>query len=164
MSAVPLDVDSAHEDDTSSADGGRDAAARAVRANRGILLACLVVMGTGAVAIGSALGAWYLPLAGGFLVGVVNRKSRKRFTSVAALFAVGPVAWGAVLLWAASGKAAIGASAQTVAALAGLPVVAASTITLTLLIALFMTVAGFWLACALFPRRGFGIPREAHGQ
>jgi hypothetical protein len=61
---------------------------------------------------------------------------------------VGPLAWAAVL-WRDAGRgAAVGATARTVAALAGLPPSAVVTVVATLLVALLQATVGGWLGRA----------------
>ncbi len=117
-----------------------------------------IVFAAALVALGSAIGLWYLPFAAGVLLGVATGFGRPgRAVSVAGLLLLGPVAWGAVLAAMSWHGAAIGATARIAAALAGLPAFAALTIALTLLIALVQAAAGLWLGRALTPRSKRGL-------
>jgi hypothetical protein len=113
-----------------------------------------MVFAAALVALGSAIGLWYLPFAAGVLLGVATRLARfGRAVSVTGLLLLGPVGWGAALAAMSWHGAAIGATARIAAAIAGLPPLAALTVALTLLIALVQAAAGLWLGRAFTPRR-----------
>lgn len=106
--------------------------------------------GAAAVALGAALGLWYLPFAAGLAVGVLAFLRGPGFARAAVtLVALGPVPWAAVLLLRSLRGDTIGGTARTVAALAGLPPLAAVTVLLTLLVPLLEAAAGAWLGRAL---------------
>jgi hypothetical protein len=111
------------------------------------------VLGAAVVAGGAALGLWYLPFFAGVVAGVVGKRIRSRFIgSAAVLLLLGPLAWGAVLLVRALAGDTVGGTAHTVAALAGLPPLAATTVVLTLVIALLQAASGAWLGRVLSRR------------
>lgn len=115
----------------------------------------VVALGAVAVAVGAALGFWYLPFVAGLAVGVAGRRGRAGFAAaVTTQLALGPLAWGAVLLARALAGDTVAGTARTVAALAGLPPFAAITVALTLLIALGEVASGVWLGRELSPRSG----------
>jgi hypothetical protein len=114
------------------------------------LVPAAAVLGAAVVAGGAALGLWYLPFFAGAVAGVVGKRIRSRFIkSTAVLLLLGPLAWASVLLVRALTGDTVGGTAHTVAALAGLPPLAASTIVLTLLIALLQAASGAWLGRVL---------------
>jgi hypothetical protein len=102
------------------------------------------------VALGSALGLWYLPFAAGVSLGVATRLGRPgRAANATGLVLLGPGAWGVVLAVMSLRGEAVGATARVASAIAGLPPLAALTVALTLLIAITQTTAGWWLGRAL---------------
>jgi len=113
-------------------------------------LGCFVLVAV-VVAAGAYAGAWFVPFVAGLAAGVASK--RLGFPSVPAA-ALAAVAGWAVPLWvmALRGLPA-GATARTIAGLAGLPPHAAVTVVVTLLLAALQVFAGAWLARALLPRR-----------
>jgi hypothetical protein len=106
--------------------------------------------GTVVVALGAALGLWYLPFIAGLVVGVLTFLRGPGFLrATVALTVVGPVPWAVVLILRSLMGDTIGGTARTVAGLAGLPPFAAVTILLTLLVALLEASVGNWLGRAL---------------
>jgi hypothetical protein len=113
---------------------------------RPAVVAVALLCGAALVGIGSWWGLWYLPFVGGLAIGVLTRVKRMR--ARAAVWSGGTVAiggWGAPLLWRAAIGEPVGSTARTVAALAGVPPLAAVIITATLLIALLQAFLGIWL-------------------
>ncbi|MFF2146129.1 hypothetical protein [Kitasatospora sp. NPDC058190] len=134
----------------SEATDGRRATALALPAG--------LVGATVLVAVGSLWGLWYLPFPCGLLIGAATavRGLRAR-TAVLTATVAALVGWGAPLLWRAASGEAVAGTARTVAALAGLPALAALVVAATLLIGLVQTLLGVWLgrtaAAALRPGR-----------
>ena len=82
--------------------------------------------------------------------------SRYWFPSVPLALLAAVLGW-AVPLWAlALAGLPAGATARTIAGLAGLPPYAAVTIVVTLLLAALQVLTGAWLARAILPRRATG--------
>jgi hypothetical protein len=95
-------------------------------------------------------GIWYMPFALGVMAGAGWRSSRAAGLVAAACAVAG---W-AIALWImALHGLPVGATARTIAALAGLPPYAAVAIAVTLLLAALQALAGSWLARAVFPRQ-----------
>jgi hypothetical protein len=99
---------------------------------------------------GAELGLWFTP----FVLGAVVTAFRPRSRALVVAVAAGTVAGWAVALWlmALEGLPA-GATARSIAALAGLPPYAVVAIAVTLLLAALQALAGSWLARALLPRQ-----------
>lgn len=114
----------------------------------GWLLAALLA--TGVVAAGAALGLWFTPFLLGLATGPVKRRGRWRLRVIvptAVLMAAG--GWGLALLISALRGAPIGATAQTIAAVAGLSAGPAKVIAITLAVSALQALAGLWLGCAV---------------
>jgi hypothetical protein len=107
----------------------------------GVLLLC---------AGGAELGLWFTP----FVLGAVITAFRPRSRALVLTVAAGAVAGWAAAVWqmALEGLPA-GATARSIAALAGLPPYAGVTIAVTLLLAALQALAGSWLARAVLPRQ-----------
>jgi hypothetical protein len=135
--------------------------ATASRLAAGFLLVLLTCLS------GAELGLWFVPFVLGVAAGVFARRSRGPVLVIAVLTVTGgAVAGWAVALWimALSGLP-VGATARTIAALAGLPPYAAVAIAVTLLLAALQALAGSWLARAVFPRQlRLPFPRRGPGQ
>jgi hypothetical protein len=115
------------------------------------LLACLAAVGV--LAAGAAAGWWFLPFVAGLAGGVAARYGRwRRRAAVAAAIIVAAAGWAVPLLWQAAQGQPVGGTAGVVAALAGLPRVAAVGIAATLLVAVLQTLAGLWLGWSLIPK------------
>lgn len=122
-----------------------------------VLLTCLS---------GAELGLWFIPFVLGVTVGVFAPRSRGAVVTATVLTVTGgAVAGWAVALWImALNGLPVGATARAIAALAGLPPYAAVAIAVTLLLAAMQTLAGSWLARAVFPRQlRLPFPRRAPG-
>jgi hypothetical protein len=99
---------------------------------------------------GAYLGLWFVPFVLGVLAGVFAPRSRGTVLTVTA----GAVAGWAIALWImALGNLPVGATARSIAALAGLPPYAAVAVAVTLLLAALQALAGNWLARAVVPRQ-----------
>ncbi|GGW51064.1 hypothetical protein [Streptomyces caelestis] len=102
------------------------------------------VLGAAAVAVGAALGQWYAPALAGAVLGVVAGVRGFGFLRTAVWAVVlGPLAWVPALLpWYLAGAAVT--TDRTAAALAGVPDLGVTTLTLTLLVALVQVLVGVW--------------------
>ena len=107
----------------------------------GVLLLCLG---------GAELGLWFTP----FVLGAVVTAFRPRSRALVLAVAAGAVAGWATAIWlmALDGLPA-GATARTIAALAGLPPYAGVAIAVTLLVAALQALTGSWLGRAVLPRQ-----------
>jgi hypothetical protein len=109
-----------------------------------------------ACAAGTYAGFWFVPFVIGIGAGVLSAR-RVRLTVIPAM--AGAMAGWAIPLWVLALRGLpVGATARTVAALAGLPPYAGVAVAVTLLLAALQVLAGAWLARAVIPRR-----REAAG-
>jgi hypothetical protein len=96
--------------------------------------------------LGAAYGLWFLPFVAGIAAGAGPWRARPALGLVVLAVAVG---WGAALWWPALSGAPVGATARTVAALAGLPSHAWVGVAGTLLVGAGQAVVAFWLARAV---------------
>jgi hypothetical protein len=106
-----------------------------------------------AAAFGAYLGAWWVPFPVGVAVGALGAAGRPRRGGVLAAVAGAVLGWALPLWVMALSSLPAGATARTIAALAGLPPYAAVAVAVTLLLAALQVLAGAWLARAVFPRR-----------
>lgn len=118
------------------------------------LRAAVLVAAAVCCGVGAWLGAWWVPFAvgvGGGLLGRAGPRPRRGLVLPAAAGAI--LGW-LLVLWALAldGQSA-GATARTVAALAGLPPYAWFMVVVVALLAGLQALAGAWLARALIPRR-----------
>jgi hypothetical protein len=119
--------------------------------------------GTSALCLaGAGFGLWFTP----FALGVAVTAFRPRSRAVVLTVTAGAVAGWALALWLmALASLPVGATAKSIAAVAGLPPYAAVAIAVTLLLAAVQALAGSWLARAVFPRRlRLPFPRRGRGQ
>jgi hypothetical protein len=121
---------------------------RRSRRTRGWLLAWLAGWAVTAALLGLAagLGWWFLPFAAGVAAGAGPWRARPALGLVVLAVLAG---WGAALWWPALSGAPAGATARTVAALAGLPPYAGVGVAGTLLTGVAQALVAFWLARAL---------------
>jgi hypothetical protein len=99
---------------------------------------------------GAYLGLWFVPFVLGVLAGVFASRAGGAVLNVTAAAVAG---W-AIALWImALNHLPVGATARTIAALAGLPPYAAVMVAVTLLLAALQALTGNWLARAVFPRQ-----------
>lgn len=126
----------------------RPSSARSVPRPLGWAAAFVVLVAV--VAVTAQAGAWFVP----FIVGVAAGVASLRWRRIVLLAVASAVVGWAIPLWvlALRGLPA-GATARTIASLAGLPPYAAVTIVATLLLAALQALAGTWLTRALVPRR-----------
>ena len=115
------------------------------------LLACAAAAAV--LAVGALAGLWYLPFVAGLATGLVAHYGRLRLrVSLPGVAVVAAAGWGAAVAWLALRDRLPEASvAMTIAALAGLPVHAATAIAVTLLVAVIQAAVGLWLGRALAP-------------
>ena len=111
-------------------------------------VACFVVLAA-VRAVTTWAGAWFVPFIAGVGAGVASLRWRRMVLLAAAAAVVG---W-AIPLWVLALRGLpVGATARTIASLAGLPPYAPVTVVVTLLLAALQAFAGAWLARALLPR------------
>jgi hypothetical protein len=111
-----------------------------------------VAAATACVTVGAVAGLWFVPFVAGLVAGVVSRYAGLR-ASLSGACVAAVAGWALPLWWLALHDAPAGATARTVAALAGLPPYAGVAVAATLLAAALQALAGLWLARALTPRR-----------
>ena len=105
------------------------------------------------IAAGALLGLWFVPFLAGLATGVVMRWGWWRLrVTVPAVLIMTAAGWGLALGIQALRGQAIGPTARTIAAVAGLPAVAALTVAMTLGVSAVLGLAGLWLGRALAPR------------
>lgn len=104
---------------------------------------------------GAYLGLWLVPFVVGAAAGAFLPRARGTGLAVTVLTVMaGAVAGWAIALWImALDSLPVGATARSIAALAGLPPYAAVAVAVTLLLAALQALAGTWLARAVFPRQ-----------
>lgn len=111
------------------------------------------IVGAGLIAVGARAGLWFLPFVVGFVGGVAARLSGWRLPgSLGAVVLMSAVGWGAVLVEFALQGLPAGATAKTLAGIAGLPAYAAVGVGMTLAVAALLGVVGLWLGRAITPR------------
>jgi hypothetical protein len=94
----------------------------------------------------AALGLWFVPFVAGAAAGLLSLRRPKVVPAAVA----GAVAGWALPLWILALRGLpSGATARSIAALAGIPPYAAVTVLVTLLLAALQALAGAWLARAL---------------
>ncbi len=108
------------------------------------LTACAVTAAL--LGLGAAFGLWWLPFAAGIAAGAAPWRARCALGLVLVAVLAG---WGAALWWPALTGAPAGATARTVAALAGLPPYAGVGVAGTLLVGVLQVLAAVWLARAV---------------
>jgi hypothetical protein len=107
------------------------------------------------IAGAAAAGIWYVPFIIGVVAGVTTRWGGWRLrVTVPAVTIMSTGGWGLALLLDALRGLPVGATARTIAMVAGLPAGAAATVTITLAVSAAQGLAGLWLGRALAPRPG----------
>ena len=89
---------------------------------------------------------WFLPFVAGIAAGAGPWRARRALGSVVLAVCVG---WGAALWWPVRSGAPVGATARSVAALAGLPPYSAAGVVAALLVGVLQALAACWLARAV---------------
>jgi hypothetical protein len=135
-----------------------------------ITVAGVLVVAAVVIAVGAAVGLWYLPFIAGLGIGfAVRGRARVVLPAVAVAAMTG---WAMPLLWMAGTGAPIATTAVVIAALAGLPGSAALTLAATMLVAAIQALAGGWLGrtihrlannSGLLELLGDVVDREARG-
>ncbi len=108
---------------------------------------------TAVVAGAALLGLWFMPFAVGLVTGLAMRWGGWRLrVTVPAVTIMATAGWGLALWVLALEGLPVGATARAIAAVAGLPGVAALSIAVTLAVSAVQGLAGLWLGRALAPR------------
>lgn len=111
------------------------------------------VAGALVIAVTAEFGLWFVPFLAGLITGLAAPRAGWRLRHmVPAVLVMAVAGRGAPLLWQAVRGAPAGATAQVIAALAGLPPHAVIGVVFTLLLAGLQAVAGLWLGRAVMPR------------
>ena len=125
----------------------------AARAARGSLALRVAVLAAAAACCGAGawLGAWWIPFLAGAGFGLLGRTGPRPRGGLVLTAAAGAILGWLLVLWllALDGQPA-GATARTVAALAGLPPYAWLAVTVVALLAALQVLAGAWLARAVW--------------
>ncbi|MGI9008500.1 MAG: hypothetical protein ACR2FU_20310 [Streptosporangiaceae bacterium] len=108
---------------------------------------------TAAVAVAAVAGLWFMPFVIGVLAGLAVRWGgwRLRVTGPAMVL-IAAAGWGTALWIAALRGMPVGATARVIAAMSGLPAVAALIVAITLAVSGGLGLAGLWLGRAVAPR------------
>lgn len=111
------------------------------------------VVGAGLIAAGAKTGLWFIPFVVGFVTGITARFGGWRLpASLGAVILMSALGWGAVLFQLALQGLPAGATAKTLAGIAGLPAYAVVGVGMTLAVAVVLGLVGLWLGRALTPR------------
>jgi hypothetical protein len=111
------------------------------------------LVGVGLIAVGARAGLWFIPFVVGFVSGIAARFAGWRLaTSMGAVVLMSALGWGAVLVDLALQGLPAGATAKTLAGIAGLPAYAVVGVGMTLAVAVLLGLVGLWLGRALTPR------------
>jgi hypothetical protein len=113
-----------------------------------------LVLALAACSLGAYLGAWWVPFPVGVAVGLPVVAARLGRGGVLAATAGAVLGWALPLWTMALSSLPAGATARTIAALAGLPAQAGVAVAVTLLLAALQVLVGAWLARAVFPANG----------
>jgi hypothetical protein len=133
---------------------------RAQHAGPVVLWLLAAVLGTVAIAAGAATGYWFTPFAVGLVTGVAMRWGGWPLrVSAPAVVVMAALGWGVMLWIPALRGLPVGATARTIAALAGLPAYAAVAVVVTLAVSVVQALAGLWLGRAVAPRPVSGLDR-----
>ena len=110
------------------------------------------LVGAGLIGLAALAGLWFAPLVIGFIGGIAARWGRWRLRVMApAVVVISAAGWSAVLLDQAVAGEPVGATARVIAAIGGLPALAAAGVAVTLGVAVLLGLAGLWLGRALTP-------------
>ncbi len=112
-----------------------------------------VLVGAGLIALGASAGLWFIPMVAGVITGIAVRWAGWRLSSAAlVVIAMSALGWGAALARMAFDGLPAGATARTIAGVAGLPAYAVTGVAVTLAVAVLQGLAGLWLGRAVTPR------------
>ena len=105
------------------------------------------------IAGAAVIGVWFMPLIVGIVTGVATRQGGWRLrVSVPAVTIIAAAGWGLALWLSALKGLPVGATARTIAVVAGLPAGALLPVAITLAVSAAQSLAGLWLGRALAPR------------
>ena len=108
--------------------------------------------GAGLIGLGATAGLWFVPMIVGVIGGMAARWGQWRLrVMVPAVVMISVAGWGAALADQAERGLPVGATARVIAAIGGLPAVAAAGVAVTLGVAVLLGLAGLWLGRALTP-------------
>jgi hypothetical protein len=111
------------------------------------------VGGLALIAVGAWAGVWFVPFIVGLATGSAVRWGGWRLrVSAPAVLVMAAGGWGLALWIPALRGLPVGATARTIAAIAGLPAEAAVTVAVTLAVSVVLGLAGLWLGRAVTPR------------
>jgi hypothetical protein len=122
--------------------------------HRGSLPGWILTAAAATVLIAGAavIGVWFMPFIVGIVTGVATRQGRWRLrVSVPAVTSIAVAGWGLALWLSALKGLPVGATARTIAVIAGLPPVAAVPVAITLAVSAAQGLAGLWLGRSLAP-------------
>jgi hypothetical protein len=117
--------------------------------------------GTAMIAWGAMDGIWFVPLIIGVIAGVGARFGRWPLRVMApAVVVICAAGWGAALVVPAVRGLPVGATARTIAGVAGLPAMVVVGVGITLAVSVLQGLAGLWLGRALtpYPARSLAMP------
>jgi hypothetical protein len=115
------------------------------------------------IAWGAMDGIWFIPLIIGVVAGVGARFGQWPLRVMApAVVLICAAGWGAALIVPAVRGLPVGATARTIAGVAGLPALVTVGVGITLAVSVLQGLAGLWLGRALTPYapRSFALPRS----
>ena len=119
--------------------------------------------GLAMIAWGAMDGIWFIPLITGVIAGVGARFGQWPLRVMApAVVLICAAGWGAALIVPAVRGLPVGATARTIAGVAGLPALVTVGVGITLAVSVLQGLAGLWLGRALTPYapRSFALPRS----
>jgi phage shock protein PspC (stress-responsive transcriptional regulator) len=108
-------------------------------------------------------GIWFAPLIIGVIAGVAARFGQWPLRVMApAVVLMCAAGWGAALIVPAARGLPVGATARTIAGVAGLPAMLVVGVGITLAVSVLQGLAGLWLGRALtpYPARSLALPRS----
>jgi hypothetical protein len=123
---------------------------------------CAGLAATVMIAWGAIEALWYISLIIGVIAGVAARFGQWRLRVMApAVVVMCAAGWGAALIVPAVRGLPIGATARTIAGVAGLPPMLVVGVGITLAVSVVQGLAGLWLGRALtpYPARSLALPR-----
>ena len=118
--------------------------------------------GTAMIALGAMQALWFVPLIIGVIAGVAARFGQWPLRVMApAVVVICAAGWGVALIVPAVRGLPVGATARTIAGVAGLPPLLAVGVGITLAVSVLQGLVGLWLGRALTPYapRSLALPR-----